>query len=219
VGLKKDIEFFSKFFNVSRETMDSFLRYEDLLIQHNSKVNLIGKSTLNKIWMRHFADSAKIFEIITSIMKKKDKETYFICDIGSGAGFPGLVLSILNQDLKFNMDITLIESNKKKCSFIRSIRDKLRLSCKIRNIRAEYSESRYDIIVARAVAPLEKLSEIAHNMKKEDTSFIFPQGANWSKQVAQLKKKWNFDMNIVKNNIMIDQSGGVTLILKGLEKK
>jgi len=219
LSCREDIEFFTNFFNVSRETLDSLSKYENLLIHHNSKINLIGKSTLDDIWMRHFADSAKIFKIIKSLIKDKNRKNHSICDIGSGAGFPGLVLNILNEEFKFNIDITLIESSHKKCLFLESIRKKLKLDCKIRNARAESLETRYDIIVARAVAPLERLVKISYNIKEKGSSLIFLKGKNWQKEIAQIKKQWKFNMNIVKNDILIDTSGGVTLVLKNLEKK
>jgi 16S rRNA (guanine527-N7)-methyltransferase len=103
--------------------------------------------------------------------------------------------------------------------FLESIRKKLKLDCKIRNARAESLETRYDIIVARAVAPLERLVKISYNIKEKGSSLIFLKGKNWQKEIAQIKKQWKFNMNIVKNDILIDTSGGVTLVLKNLEKK
>ena len=109
---------FSKLFDVSRETLTKLIQYELKIISFNEKFNIIGKSTIPHIWKRHFADSAKILSFITTILKKKENRKLTICDVGSGAGFPGLVILILNQEKKVNFHMTLVESNKKKCSFL-----------------------------------------------------------------------------------------------------
>ena len=82
------IDTFSRFIRVSRETITSLERYEELLIEANKSLNLIGNSTINQIWIRHFLDSYQVIDFI----KENDKT---LVDIGSGAGFPGLVLSIV----------------------------------------------------------------------------------------------------------------------------
>ena len=88
------IDTFSRFTQVSRETIISLIKYEDLLIKANNNLNLIGKSTLNTIWNRHFLDSVQVIDFV-------DKNDNSLLDIGSGAGFPGLVLAIASKDKKF----------------------------------------------------------------------------------------------------------------------
>ena len=87
------IDTFSRFTRVSRETINSLILYENLLLTANKKVNLIGKSTINDIWIRHFLDSAQVIDLIN----ENDKS---IVDVGSGAGLPGVVLAILLKSRK-----------------------------------------------------------------------------------------------------------------------
>ena len=94
-----DVEFFNKKFNVSRETIEKLNKYKDFLLTRNKSLNLIGKTTENQIFTRHFADSAQIYDLI------EDKSE--IIDLGSGAGFPGILLRILMDDKKITGNITL----------------------------------------------------------------------------------------------------------------
>jgi 16S rRNA (guanine527-N7)-methyltransferase len=181
-------------------------------------MNLFGKSTSQNIWKRHFADSAKLYSIIENNIIKTPKKTLKICDVGSGAGFPGLVLDIINKEKDLSIGITLIESNKKKCAFLGSVIKALNLNSFIINDRAENIENNYDLIIARAVAPLPKFFEYCKKISKKGSIFILPKGKKWEEELDQLKKKWNYKVNIVKNNKMIDKSGGVTLVLSNVKK-
>ena len=101
------IDTFTRFTRVSRETITSLKRYENLLIQANKSTNLIGNSTIKQIWSRHFLDSVQVIDFI-------DKNDKTLIDIGSGAGFPGLVLAIVMKDRKYPLRVKLIEKSKKK---------------------------------------------------------------------------------------------------------
>ena len=210
---------FSKLFDVSRETLRKLIQYELKIISFNEKSNIIGKSTIPYIWKRHFADSAKILSFIKTIVKKNENRKLTICDVGSGAGFPGLVILILNQEKKVNFHMTLVESNKKKCSFLKDLIKCFKIKAEVINDRAENLNEKFDIIIGRAVAPLTRFLVFCRNIKKEETIYILPKGANFQSELLQLKKQWYCDVNIVKNNKEIDKSGGVTIILSNLKKK
>ena len=94
------IDTFSRFTQVSRETIISLKKYEDELVEANKNLNLIGKSTIDQIWIRHFLDSAQVIDFI-------DKNDKTLIDIGSGAGFPGLVLAIVLKDRKIPIKIKM----------------------------------------------------------------------------------------------------------------
>lgn len=207
---------FSKLFNVSRETLTKLNQYELQIISFNEKFNIVGKSTIPDIWQRHFADSAKIFSLITTIVKNHKNRKLTICDVGSGGGFPGLILLILNQEKKLNFHMTLVESNKKKYSFLKYLTQCLRIEVELINERAENLNKKFDIITARAVAPLPKFLVFCRNIRKNETIYILPKGSNFQSELLQLKKQWYYDVNIVKNNNILDKTGGVTLILKRL---
>ena len=104
---KVQIDTFSRFSQVSRETINSLIKYEELLIQSNKSLNLIGNSTIKYIWHRHFLDSLQVIDFI-------DKNQKTLVDLGSGAGFPGLVLSIIAKERKIPLKIKLIEKSKRK---------------------------------------------------------------------------------------------------------
>ena len=210
---------FLKLFDVSRETLTKLNQYELKIISFNEKSNIIGKNTIPNIWKRHFADSAKILFFITTILKKNKNRKLTICDVGSGAGFPGLIISILNQEKKLNFHMTLVESNTKKCSFLKDLIKCFKIKAEVINDRAENLNEKFDIIIARAVAPLTKFMVFCKNIRKDKTIYILPKGSNFQSELLQLKKQWYYDVNIVKNNKEIDNSGGVTIVLSNLKKK
>ena len=115
--------------------------------------------------------------------------------------------------------MTLVESNKKKCSFLKDLIKCFKIKADLINDRAENLNEKFDIIIARAVAPLPKFLFFCRNISKEKTIYILPKGANFQSELIQLKKQWYYDANIVKNNIEIDKSGGVTIVLSNLKKK
>ena len=94
------IDTFSRFTQVSRETISSLIKYENYLIKSNKTLNLIGKSTINEIWIRHFLDSSQVIDFV-------DKNTNSLIDLGSGAGFPGLIIAILAKDRKISLKVNL----------------------------------------------------------------------------------------------------------------
>jgi len=106
------IDTFTRFTQVSRETISSLKKYEDILINANNTLNLVGNSTINEIWTRHFLDSVQVIDFI-------DKNDKTLIDMGSGAGFPGLILAITSRDRKMPLKIKLIEKSPKKTKFLR----------------------------------------------------------------------------------------------------
>ena len=107
MGQSTQIDTFSRFTQVSRETITSLVKYENYLIRSNKTLNLIGKSTINEIWTRHFLDSSQVIDFI-------DKNTKNLIDLGSGAGFPGLIIAMLAKDRKISLKVKLIEKSPKK---------------------------------------------------------------------------------------------------------
>ena len=112
------IHTFTSNYQVSRETIDSLVKYEEMLIKSNKSLNLIANSTVKNIWIRHFLDSFQVIDFI-------DENQKTLVDIGSGAGFPGLVLSIAAKEKKIPLKIKLIEKSKRKTIFLKEIITKL----------------------------------------------------------------------------------------------
>ena len=213
--MKTEKQIFQELFNVSRETMVSFEMYREFLFDYQKKVNLIGRGTIGHIWTRHFADSAKFYDILKSL---SDNERRTVADLGSGAGFPGAVVAILGDIQKGCFDLTLIESNSKKSLFLEKLKNRLGLDYEVQNIRSENLKRKFSCIMARAVSPLKGLIPNLMDISYKNSVFILAKGRHWKKEVEEIKKEWHFKLDIVKNNKKIDSSNGVTLIFRNLEK-
>ena len=209
---------FVEIFNVSRETIKKFDYYCQLVSQANLKVNLISNKSINEIWLRHFADSVKIFFIMKENLMHEEINSAKVCDIGSGAGFPGAVVQIMLEQWKLETKIDLIESVKKKCIFLEYLKSKLNTNFSVINKRCENIDGSYDIIMCRAVAPLKKLIPMLSKISHPKTVFFLSKGKKWDKELNEIKNNWKFNLDIVKNNKILDNTGGVTLIVKNLGK-
>ena len=217
MDISDQIKVFKKLHNVPRETIDQFTKYHDLLIKHQEKTNLVGSGTVSTIWIRHFSDSAKLTDRIITYTNNMSS-TIDVCDVGSGAGFPGLVCFLLLSSKKYQIKMTLIESNRKKCKFLNLVKEKLILPVHIINDRVEKIEKKYDIVMSRAVAPLHILLGLLAPLSKKNTVFLLPKGKNYLKEIKKAKKLWNFSYKVVNNNYLLDKSGGVTLEIVDLKK-
>lgn len=218
MSLNDKTKVFEELYNVSRETIEKLLIYEKLIIDAQEKYNLVGKSTLNQVWLRHFADSAKIFQIIEDKYYKSNKDSISFADIGSGAGFPGVVISLMLEAKNMIVRTVLIDSNKKKSTFLENVKKKMELSYIVLNKRSESVEEKFDIITARAVTSIKKFLDINYNLFKKDSIIILLKGKTWREEIKESKKKWKFQFNVVKNNNQLDSSGGVTLIIRNIKK-
>ena len=182
-----DVEFFIKKFNVSRETIEKLNKYKDFLLSSNKHINLIGKTTENQIFTRHFVDSAQIYDLI------EDKSE--IIDLGSGAGFPGVLLKILMDDKKIAGNITLIDKSPKKCKFLQDLSDKLGLTLKIVNLKIEnFKFNKISTIVSRAFKKTVDTIDILFKNNDKIRSIILMKGKTYQHELEEAKKKYTFDV-------------------------
>ena len=193
---------FSRFIQVSRETITSLVKYENYLIKSNKTLNLIGKSTINEIWLRHFLDSSQVIDFI-------DKNTSSLIDLGSGAGFPGLIIAILAKDRKIHLKVKLIEKSPKKASFLREIVNYLNLNVEVLNINAltHAKKLEADLIVARAFKPLKIILQfLDKNTENWKKVFLFL-GKTGQDELLQASKSWNIEykqrMSVTSNDSRI----------------
>jgi 16S rRNA (guanine527-N7)-methyltransferase len=185
--MDQDVEFFIKKFNVSRETIEKLNKYKDFLIRSNKLLNLIGKTTENHIFSRHFTDSAQIYDLI------EDKSE--IIDLGSGAGFPGVILKILMDYNKIDGNITLIEKSPKKCKFLQDLTDKLDLTIKIVNLKIENLKlNKISTIVSRAFKNTVDTIDILFKNNDKIESVILLKGKTYQQELEYAKKKYTFDV-------------------------
>ena len=183
--MDQDVDFFIKKFNVSRETIEKLNKYKDFLISSNKVLNLIGKTTENNIFSRHFIDSAQIYNLI------EDKTE--IIDLGSGAGFPGVILKILMDYNKKVVNITLIEKSPKKCEFLRDLTDKLDLNIKIVNLKIEnFKLNKISTIVSRAFKNTVDTIDILFKNNDKIESIILLKGKTYQQELEDAKKKYTF---------------------------
>jgi 16S rRNA (guanine527-N7)-methyltransferase len=185
--MDKDVEFFIKKFNVSRETIEKLNKYKDFLISSNKLLNLIGKTTENDIFSRHFTDSAQIYDLI------EDKSE--IIDLGSGAGFPGVILKILMDYNQIDGNITLIEKSPKKCKFLQDLSNKLDLTIKVVNLKIEnFKLNKISTIVSRAFKNTIDTMDILFKNNDKIESIILLKGKTYQQEVEDAKKKYTFDI-------------------------
>ena len=171
---------------VSRETIDRLEVYAGLLEKWNSTINLVSKNTINQMWKRHFLDSAQLWPHIPS-------ETKTLVDIGSGAGFAGLVLAIIGMEKSPNMKFTLIESDSRKCAFMRNVSREINLDVQIITKRIEeVTDIKADVITARALATVSQLLEYSKNILKDNGVCLFLKGNACSDELKIAKESWVF---------------------------
>jgi 16S rRNA (guanine527-N7)-methyltransferase len=193
-----DIEFFIKKFNVSRETIEKLNKYKDFLLSSNKLLNLIGKTTENQIFTRHFVDSAQIYDLI------EDKSE--IIDLGSGAGFPGIILKILMDNNKISGNITLIDKSQKKCKFLNDLSDKLGLTLKIVNLKIEnFKFDKIATVVSRAFKKTVDTIDVLLKNNDKIRNIILIKGKTYQQELEEAKKKYTFDVEKFKS-ITSDES-------------
>lgn len=193
---------FQTAFNVSRETMQRLKTYESLLLRWNPAINLVSNATLPHIWDRHFADSAQIWDM------RSDSARNWL-DLGSGAGFPGLVIAVLAAEQAPDLHVTLVESDARKATFLANTAREMQIDVTIHTERAENLVPQdADIISARALAPLNKLLGYAARHRSGRSICLFPKGANHDCELTQARKCWTFDLQKTPSKT---GSGGVIL--------
>ena len=165
---------------------DQLKQYHALLLKWQKKINLISPSTINDSWNRHFKDSIQVEPLIPS-----DAKTLF--DLGCGAGFPGLVLAMMKPEL----NIHLVESDQKKCSFMKAVSRETNTPVTIHNERIEKVniEQTPDVISARALASLESLFNYCRPWIEQNPNItlIFPKGEKAQEELKILEQNWIFN--------------------------
>ena len=176
-----------KLLQVSRETIASLNIYEALLLKNNRKFNLISKSTENILKTRHILDSAQAIDFI-------DKSSKICADLGTGAGFPGIVLSILFKERKYPIRVDLYEKSPKKCQFLTQVVTKLDLDALVleKNV-LEQKNLEVGTIIARAFKPIQSIFKIVTKNFKNFKNLILFLGKNGKQTLLDASKVWDFE--------------------------
>ena len=205
------IDTFSRLTRVSRETITSLKEYENILISYNVGLNLIGKSTINQIWTRHFLDSAQVIDFV-------DKNDKSLVDLGSGAGFPGLILSIVAKDRKIPIKIKLIEKSPKKSKFLNEVIKKLNLNAEVitKNILIDPIKFSNDVFVARAFKPLKIILELIHSKATNWKKIFIFLGKTGKNEVLQASKIWDIEY---KQRVSVTNNDSIVLEINRIKKR
>jgi len=205
------IDTFTKFTRVSRETLIGLKKYEELLIKANKSLNLIGNSTVDQLWNRHFLDSVQVIDFI-------DKNDHTMVDIGSGAGFPGLVIALACKDRKIPLKIKLIEKSPKKINFLKSVIKALGLNVNAlqQNIFEDSIKFSEDIFVVRAFKPLKTILELIHNRAENWKKIFIFLGKTGKNELLQASKSWDIEY---KQRVSVTSSDSIVIEVNKLKKK
>jgi len=202
---------FANYFNISRETIDLLKIYEETLRQWQKTINLIAPSTVESIWQRHFADSAQLLRLAPENVRSW-------VDLGSGAGFPGMVVAILLAGQRSPGEgsiVRLIESDARKAAFLGEIARKTAVAVDIIHGRIELSSTQssfgaVEIVSARALAPLERLLGLSSPFFGPDTIGLFPKGREVEREIDTARKHWDFDVRLEQS--LTDREGRIAVI-------
>ena len=193
-----------KKFNINSHQEKLLDTYIFNLKKYNKQTNLVGSSTLVDPWNRHILDCLQI-------LPKLNNYNCSILDMGTGAGLPGLLLSIMGCQ-----NVTLVDSNNKKIKFLEKTKEEMNLKVKIVLDRLENEKNeKYDIIISRALANLSKLFTYSHNYLKKNTVLIFLKGKTVNDEILDATKIWKFEY---QKHTSLSDRGGSLLVIRNLKK-
>lgn len=177
-------------FDVSRETLARLEAHLALLAKWNPRINLVSKASLADPWTRHIADSAQLWRL-------RPREPRLWLDLGSGAGFPGLVIAALALEATPGLEVRLVESDQRKAAFLREVIRTAGLPATVLDRRVEaLPPQAADVVSARALAPLADLLAMVEKHRRPGGIGLFPKGETVHKEIADARAHWRFDHNI-----------------------
>ena len=207
-GAEYGPEQFARDYNVSRETIRRLELYAKELIRWQRTINLVGPETLDQIWRRHILDSAQLVGFIPGDARR-------IMDMGSGAGFPGMVLALLLRDVE-DLEVFLVEANVRKSAFLRHILAVTGVRATICNQRLELLNLEpMDIITSRALAPVSDLLTYAAPLTHGHTRCLFLKGQNVVSELTKAAKCWTITAT---QHPSLSESTGTVLVIKEFER-
>lgn len=181
---------FQRYLGVSRETIDRLDKYEALIAKWNPKINLVASSTLKDIWVRHFLDSAQLAAFAP------DNGVWL--DLGSGGGFPALVIASMLSDTHPDVLFILVESDTRKAVFLRTVIRELKLNAKVLSERIEKIPTQHaSVLSARALDTLEKLVGYAQIHLNQGGKALFQKGSSHKNELEQACETWSFDVKTI----------------------
>lgn len=205
--MTSSVQSIAPFADVSRETVERLCLFEQLIRKWNPTINLVSKSSLSDVWIRHIADSAQIYKHIPNSAVK-------CADFGSGGGLPGIVLAAISVDQSPQRHFTLVESDQRKAAFLREAVRSLGLNAEIRAQRTEsLGPLGAEVISARALAPLSKLLTAAQRHLAQGGICLFPKGENFAQEINEARQEFEFEHQTIQS---LTDPNGVILIVHGI---
>ena len=194
---------------VSRETLEAFDRWHEILVETSAHTNLVARSSLDHFWERHALDSYQLMPLVS-------RETRLIADLGAGAGFPGIALALGLRERGQTGRVVMVDSVGKKVAFLRKVIDALDLDAEARSIRVETLDPAegFDLVTARAFAPLNKLLDYAAPLLKNGAEGLFFKGRQYRDELTEARKSWTFDPEVIPSQT----SDGVILRIREVER-
>jgi 16S rRNA (guanine527-N7)-methyltransferase len=193
-------EGFAELVPVSRETLSRLEAYADLLIRWSARINLVGRDTLPDLWQRHILDSAQLRRFVPDSAQN-------LIDLGSGAGFPGLVLAILGVP-----GVELVEADSRKSAFLREAARVTGAEVTIRPCRIQaVPPHALDVVTARACAPLPRLLDFARPFLAPHTVCLFPKGERFAEELTPAREGWTMRVSVEQS---LSDRRGVVLRLE-----
>ena len=200
---------FASVTDVSRETLEKLQVYADLLVKWQSSYNLVGPTTLADLWQRHMLDSAQMVPLVRKAHPEKAQFTWL--DFGSGAGFPGLVMSIMGLG-----HAHMVESNGKKCAFMREVVRKTGTQATVHQVRIEdMNHTEVDFITSRALAPVSELLNWGERFLAEGVEFWLLKGRGVDQELTDAGLCWKMDVQ--RHQSQTDEDG-VCLHIRGVTR-
>lgn len=176
-------------FDVSRETIDRLTHFENLVLKWNPRINLVAKSTLNDLWQRHITDSVQLYQYAP------DNVATWL-DIGSGGGFPGIVMAVMAAGQNRSTAFSLVESDQRKSTFLRTAARELNLKVTVHSERIEAtSPQNADVITARALKSVSELMPFLERHLAPTGVAILPKGRNFADEIPLARENWRFDLH------------------------
>ena len=208
---QSQIDAFSSYYQVSRETIISLEIFEKMLIEGNKKLNLIGKSTEKDIWSRHYLDSYQVLDFI----EENDNN---IMDLGTGAGLPGIIVALGIKEKKMSIKVNLLEKSRKKTFFLKEVIRKLKINAEVINedVTKEGFKLKENVFMARAFKPLEGIFELIHKNAENWKKLLIFQGKNGNKELLRASKTWDIKY---KQRQSVTSNDSLILEIKELKKK
>ena len=194
---------------VSRETADRLETFARTLRTWNATISLVSRKDVADLWPRHIADSIQLFDL------RRPSDRHWV-DIGTGGGFPGLVVAILAQEMAPDLCVTLVESDRRKAAFLGAAARACGVTPRILTARAEtLAPLGADVLSARALSPLPGLLAHADRHLAGGGRAIFPKGARCEAEIRSALASWRFTVHKIPSRTDPD---GVVLVIEGVSR-